>query len=75
MRHGDSPEAKAWNREYASLVAEYLLGLEQQDEGFAGERLAEIRKTKEGLLRNDKAVVDATKQEVRHRRYGESRQE
>lgn len=67
-RPGDSPEIEAWNREYALLVAEYLTALDHQDEGWAGEQVAEIRKCRDGLLRKDIAVVEVMQQEVRHRR-------
>lgn len=68
VRPENSREVEAWNREYALLVAEYLTALDDQDEGWASERVAEIRKCRDGLLRKDIAVVDAARQEVRHRR-------
>jgi hypothetical protein len=74
VRPGESSEIKAWNRDYALLVAEYLTALDGQDEGYAGERVAEIRKCRDGLLRKDIAVVDAARQEVRHRRLEDRQQ-
>lgn len=68
VRPGASSEIKAWNRAYGLLVAEYLTALDQQDEGWASEQVAEIRKTREGLLHTDMTVVDLARQEVRHRR-------
>lgn len=74
VRPGNSPEIKAWNYEYALLVAEYLTALDDQDEGYAGERVAEIRKCREGLVRSDMTVVDLARQEVRHRRLEDRQQ-
>lgn len=68
MRSGNSPEIKAWNQEFVLLVDEYRTALAEQDEGWASERVAEIRKCLGGLQSADEQLVEVARQKVRHRR-------
>lgn len=63
VRPGESSEIKAWNRAYGLLMAEYQTALDQQDEGWASERVAEIRKCLGGFKRADASLVEAAGQE------------
>ena len=72
VRSGDSLEIEAWNRDFALLVDEYQTALAEQDEGWASERVAEVRKCLEGLLRMDAPLLEAAGREVRDRRYADA---
>lgn len=59
VRPGESADVQAWNKQYAFLVDEYRTALAAQDEGWASDRVAEVRKCRSGLEAVDRHLTEA----------------
>ncbi len=73
VRPGNSLEIEAWNREFVLLVDEYCTALAEHNDGWASERVAEIRKCLGGLQSVDSHLVRAVEQTVQHQRRQDGR--
>lgn len=71
VRPGNSPEVRAWNRQFSLMIDEYHTALEAQDEGWVSSNVvSEVRKSLSGLKRTDCHLAEATQRVLLHRRRG-----